>query len=121
MQSGRRVVGSIERGIGLGDIGRLGGQRGLHLFALIMHQLRNRFVDQRAQPLDGFDGPGPIMLGLVDANKSTHCRYRKARIHDLLKRQFGAVQHARLEILLGIGLLRVLAFGNGQISARQQA
>ena len=57
----QRMVGGLERDMGRVQVGRLGLQRGLRLFAVVMDDLRHGFVHQPVQGLDGLDGARPIV------------------------------------------------------------
>lgn len=63
------MIGGIKRLVRGIDVGGLGGQGGLRLLAVVMHDLRHRLVDQALQRLDGFNRARPIVFGFKDADQ----------------------------------------------------
>ena len=87
---------------------------------MVVDKLRNRLIHQFAQTLDGFNGFGPIMAGLINTDQRTQGGQREAGVLECRKRLFGAIQHSSLEIVLGNFMLCVLALLDGQICPGQQ-
>src|SRR3546814_8118567 len=120
-EGGRRMIGSIHRFAGRRQVGRL-GRHGRHgALAFVMHQLWNRLVDQGTQALDCLDRAGPVVLGFVYTYQGAHGRYRKTRIEYLLEGLLGAIQHARLQKVLGQFMLGAFTVGLRQIGPGKQA
>lgn len=117
------MLGGIQRCLGGIEIGRLGRQRPLRLFAVVVHQLRDRLIDQTMQGAHGLDGARPIVFGFVDTDQRTQGRQGIARIGvlKLLEGRLGTIQHARLEEILRQFMLGMLALGLRQIRAVQEA